>query len=156
VDISKKILVFVFTLLISACDVAEKPSVSKLKDTPETQKMLADFHQQEHRLEFSGCRFKYNDEQFGLDDNFETIKGILGAYEKTVKGYENEEIYYWMGGLIKIFFVKGLGEISALGIKLEKAKITNTPYYLLVDGVPLTRDMTMGKFILETAVEKIR
>jgi hypothetical protein len=118
---------------------------SKVRETQETQAMLAEFRKQEHRFELNGCEFKYNGESFKLGSSTEKIKNLLGdASREIIEENGPRRIYFWNNDTIQMKVNDMTTGLYVMTIELNKMDSSS---YVLVEGVPLNNKLVMASFI---------
>ena len=134
---------------LTACFEEKKEQIavqSMLRDTPEARRMLSAFSKQAHRIELNGCNFRYNDTGFELGGVSEKIKNRLGAPEREEQSNTNIASY-WLDGALVIRENLEDNRINLFSINFEHTYFENKEFYVLVEGIPLGKGMTMKQFI---------
>ena len=80
------ILAFTLSLALLGCDNtvdSNKKEASKFEITivtPAIEEALAQFKDQDRRLELNGCEIRYNDKTFGFDSTIKDVVAVFGQY----------------------------------------------------------------------------
>ncbi len=147
-----KIYILILTaLLLSACNGNTQVIKSKAKDTPEVRAMLEAFNKQEHRIEINECELRYNGNTFFLGSTLEDLKKIFGEPDYNV-GYA----YGWKKIKIEVLKEKETDSIDNIYVYIYegyKDIIKPNNDYLLVNSMPLNREMVFADFINNSTYE---
>ena len=114
--------------------------------TPEMRTKLSFFYKQEHRIEFNGCELIYNDITFKIGDDSSEIKGELGSPSTEVRS-NNNRVYYWISDAIGIRENLESNTINLFLIDFKSDYFKGNEFYVLVEGIPLDKEMTMRQFV---------
>lgn len=153
----KKKFIFALALVMSACD--NSAETSKVKNTQETNELIAKFELQEHRIELNGCEMLYNKTSFSLGMKITELIEIFGAYDFFNRGH-----YVWKKAGI-VFLTEERNEDKeheSYGIYIymndfanddheepliRKHKLHKKQDFFLIEGIPLNKNTTIKQFV---------
>ncbi len=147
-----KTLIILF--LITSCNMkSQQNRASKAKNTPEVSALIEKFNKQEHRLEINDCEVVYNGKSFFLGNTLDEVEAILGSKHNSNYGYA----YAWHKIGLQVLKKKESSEIDGVNIYIYIYEgfddIKPNINIVLVNGVPLTKEMNFGKFIENSTYE---
>lgn len=143
------ITIIISGFLLIACNgkaQTQQNNTSMAKDNSDTKALLEKFDKQEHRLEINDCEIIYNDKSFFLGNTLEEIESILGRKYNSNYYYA----YSWNDINIELLKEKNNQRIDNISIYISegyKDVMKPNSNIILVNGVPLTKEMLFGDFL---------
>jgi len=141
------ITIIISSILLIACNgkaQTNQNATNKFKDTPKAKALLEKFKKQEHRLEINDCEIVYNGKSFFLENTLEEVEAILGKPD-----FEHKNGSMWSKSSIDARIKNG--KVFNIYIYIHeggyKDIIKPNSNIILINGVPLTKDMLLGDFL---------
>lgn len=159
----RKNLLLIAMFALVSCDVSEpeyEAMKSRAKEIPEVKSLLVAFKEQKHRIELNGCDMFYNGVPFNVRMSIREITSIFGAYdlfdrERGLYGWSDAGLFFQTergekeseDSNVRYFIIKLRDRNNAGKNDVEDMLSVFNGGYLLVEGVPVTKNTPFKDFV---------